>query len=183
MDDIAIAAGLAKRTLYNNYADKDQLYTLIVADVISFAEAFARGLHDELGSAVTARNLRSTLDSLAQRMAHMIARPEIIALRRLLVGESRDFPALATQYFDRAPGQVMDALAKAFARLGKDGLLRLSDPHRAAAQFAYLVVGEPLDRAMLTGVLPPAEEISACAREAVETFLARYAAASTDKAR
>jgi TetR/AcrR family transcriptional repressor of mexJK operon len=179
MDEIAAAAGLTKRTLYNNYADKDQLFTLIVADVIAFAEAFARGLHDELGSAVTAGNLRATLDDLAQRMARMIARPEIIALRRLLVGESCDFPALAAEYFDRAPGQVIDALAKGFARLGRAGLLTLSDPHRAAAQFAYLIVGESLDRAMLTGVLPPAEEISTCAREGVETFLARYATART----
>jgi TetR/AcrR family transcriptional repressor of mexJK operon len=162
MDEIAAAAGLTKRTLYNNYADKDQLFTLIVADVIAFAEAFARGLHDELGSAVTAGNLRATLDDLAQRMARMIARP-----------------ALAAEYFDRAPGQVIDALAKGFARLGRAGLLTLSDPHRAAAQFAYLIVGESLDRAMLTGVLPPAEEISTCAREGVETFLARYATART----
>ena len=175
MDEIAAAAGLTKRTLYNNYADKNQLFTLIVSDVIAYAEDFARGLYDELGSAVTASNLHATLDDLAQRMARMIARREIIALRRLLVGESRAFPALAAEYFDRAPGQVIDALAKAFARLGRAGLLTLSDPHRAAAQFAYLIVGEPLDRAMLTGVLPPAEEISACAREGVETFLARYA--------
>lgn len=179
MDEIAAAAGLTKRTLYNNYADKHQLFTLIVTEVSAFAEAFARGLYDELESVDTAGNLRATLDDLAQRMTRMIARPEIIALRRLLVGESRDFPALATEYFDRAPGQVLDALAKGFVRLSRAGLLTLSDPHRAAAQFAYLIVGEPLDRAMLTGVLPPAEEISTCAREGVETFLARYATART----
>jgi AcrR family transcriptional regulator len=177
MEEIAAAAGLTKRTLYNNYADKDQLFTRVVADVISYAEAFARGLHDELGDAVTAANLRATLDDLAQRMARMIVRPDIVALRRLLVAESRVFPALAAEYFDRAPGQVLEALATGFARLGRGGLLAIADPHRAAAQFAYLVVGEPLDRAMLTGVLPPAREIGACAREGVETFLARYTTA------
>lgn len=174
MDEIAAQAGLTKRTLYNNYTDKDQLFTLIVADVMAFAEAFARELRDELGGAVTAANLRATLDDVAQRMARTVARPHVIALRRLLIGESRDFPALGTQYFERAPGQVIDTLAKEFARLDRAGLLQVKDAHRAAAQFAYLVVGEPLDRAMLTGTLPPAAEISACAREGIETFLARY---------
>jgi hypothetical protein len=94
-----------------------------------------------------------------------------------LVAESRAFPALATKYFDRAPGQVLEALAAGFGRLGRAGLLAVSDPHRAAAQFAYLVVGEPLDRAVLTGVPPPAKDVGACAREGVETFLARYAGA------
>lgn len=44
----------------------------------------------------------------------------------------------------------------------------------AAAQFAYLVVGEPLDRAMLVGTLMPREQVIAYTREGVLTFLARY---------
>ena len=101
-------------------------------------------------------------------------RPEVIALRRLLIGEARAFPALATEYFDRAPGQVIEALASGFEHLGRVGLLRVADARRAAAQFAYLVAGEPLDRAMLVGTTPPEEHVIACAREGVETFLARY---------
>jgi hypothetical protein len=50
------------------------------------------------------------------------------------------------------------------------------DPRQAAAQFAYLVVGEPLDRAVLAGTRQPEEHLIACAREGVETFLARYGA-------
>jgi hypothetical protein len=53
----------------------------------------------------------------------------------------------------------------------------VKDARYAAAQFAYLVAGEPLDRAVLVGTLPPKEQVMACAREGVETFLARYGAA------
>jgi len=108
MEEIASLAGLTKRTVYNNYRDKDALFTQIVADVIAYAEAFAGGLHEELMAWVTAANLRATLVDLGRRMALAIVRPEVVALRRLLIGEARSFPALAKEYFDRAPGQVIE---------------------------------------------------------------------------
>jgi TetR/AcrR family transcriptional repressor of mexJK operon len=174
MEDIAALAGLTKRTVYNNYAGKDALFTEIVVEVIAYAEAFARGLRQEFTVGITAANLRSTLDHLGQRLALGILRPDVIALRRLLIGEAREFPALATDYFDRAPGRVLDALASGFAHLGRAGLLRVTDARCAAAQFAYLVAGEPLDRAVLVGTIPPRKHVIARAREGVETFMARY---------
>jgi TetR/AcrR family transcriptional regulator, mexJK operon transcriptional repressor len=116
----------------------------------------------------------ATLDDLGRRLALAIVRPEVVALRRLLIAEAREFPALATEYFDRAPGQVLEALASGFEHLGHIGLLRVADGRQAAAQFAYLVAGEPLDRAVLVGTTPPRAHVIACAREGVQTFLARY---------
>ena len=174
MEQIAAAARLTKRTVYNNYGDKDALFRQIVADVLAYAEAFARGLHEEFTVGVTASNLRATLDDLARRLALGIVRPEVIALRRLLIGEARAFPTLGAEYFDRAPGQVLDALASGFTRLGRRRLLRIDNARRAAAHFAYLVAGEPLDRAMLVGTVPPKAAIIAGARDGVETFLSRY---------
>ena len=74
MEQIAAAAGLTKRTVYNNYGDKDALFRQIVADVLAYAEAFARGLHEEFTVGVTATNLRATLDDLARRLALGIVR-------------------------------------------------------------------------------------------------------------
>lgn len=181
MEEIAAAAGRTKRTLYNNYADKDALFTEIVEDVIRYAEAFARGLPEAFAVGVTAANLRTTLDDLGRRLALGIVRSEVVALRRLLIGEARAFPALAREYFDRAPGTVIDALASGFEHLEQIGLLRVPDARCAAAQFAYLVAGEPLDRAVLVGETPPEDQIIACAREGVETFLARYGVTRTDQ--
>jgi TetR/AcrR family transcriptional repressor of mexJK operon len=177
MDEIAARAGLTKRTVYNNFAGKDALFTEIVGAVIARAEAFAGGLHEELTAGVDAESLPALLHDLGQRLALGIVRPEVVALRRLLIGEAREFPALAAEYFERAPGRVLAALAGAFDHLAQAGLLRLADARQAAAQFAYLVAGEPLDRAMLVGTLPPRKEIVTCAREGVATFLARYAVA------
>ena len=183
MEEIAALAGLTKRTMYNNYPDKEALFTQIVADVIAFAEAFARGLHEEFTVGITSTNLGEKLDDLGRRMALAIARPEVIALRKLLIGEARDFPALAADYYDRAPGQVIDALASGFAHLTRRGLLQVKDSRRAAAQFAYLVAGEPLDRAMLTGTIPPKAHLIDCSAEGVRTFLARYGAPAKGRGR
>jgi TetR/AcrR family transcriptional repressor of mexJK operon len=174
MEEIAALAGLVKRTVYNNYTDKDALFTQIVTEVIAYAEEFARGLHEEFTVGITAANLRARLDDLGRRLALAIVRPDVVELRRLLIGEAREFPALATEYFERAPGQVLDVLASRFDYLGQIGLLRVADARRAAAQFAYLVAGEPLDRAVLVGATPPRKHVIACAREGVQTFLARY---------
>jgi TetR/AcrR family transcriptional repressor of mexJK operon len=174
MEEIAALAGLTKRTVYNNYAGKNALFTQIVVEVIAYAEKFARDLREEFTVAITAANLRDSLENLGRRLALGIVRPEVIALRRLLIGEAREFPALATDYFDRAPGRVLEALASGFAHLGRVKLLRVPNARYAAAQFAYLVAGEPLDRAVLVGTIPPKAHVIACAREGVETFLARY---------
>src|SRR5262245_26991427 len=68
MEDIAALAGLTKRTVYNNYGDKDTLFTQIVADTIAVAEEFARGLHEEFTAQVMRKNLRSALEDLARRL-------------------------------------------------------------------------------------------------------------------
>jgi TetR/AcrR family transcriptional repressor of mexJK operon len=174
MEEIAARAGLTKRTIYNNYGDKDSLFTQIVADVLAYAEAFARSLHDEFAVGITAANISARLDDLGRRLALGILRQEVIALRRLLIGEVRSFPSLAAEYFERAPGQVIDALAAGFETLTRRRLLRVPNAHRAAAQFAYLIAGDALDRALLTGKIPAEAEIIASARDGVETFMARY---------
>jgi TetR/AcrR family transcriptional repressor of mexJK operon len=179
MEGIAAAAGLTKRTLYNNYGDKETLFRLIIADVITYAEAFVRGLHEEFAVGLTRANVHAELEALAVRMATAIVRPEIIALRRLLIGEARDFPTLGAEYFNRAPEAVINALADGFAALARRRVLAVSEPRMAAAQFAYLIVGEPLDRALMTGVVAPEGEITAGAREGAATFLARYGPAAS----
>ncbi|MEZ6154124.1 MAG: TetR/AcrR family transcriptional regulator [Pirellulaceae bacterium] len=173
MEDIAKLAGLSKRTLYNIYADKETLFTQMIADALVYAEGFARGLAAEF-DVITAENMPDSLYHLGHRLALAILRPEVIALRRLLIGEARSFPEFAEQYFNAAPGRVLVALATGFEQLSDIGLLEATDALRAAEQFAYLVVGAPLDRAILIGKIPSKKHIVACARHGVETFLVRY---------
>jgi TetR/AcrR family transcriptional repressor of mexJK operon len=183
MEEIAAVAGLAKRTLYNNYADKEALFKEIVSAMHAYAEGFARGLAADFEAAVASGDVATALHDLGGRLALAILRPEVIALRRLLIGEARTFPQLAIDYYDHAPGRVIAALGDGFGMLSRAGLVRVTDARAAGEQFAYLVVGAPLDRALLVGRPPSKRRVLAGARDGVETFLARYGSASRARKR
>lgn len=174
MEEIAELAGLTKRTVYNHYDDKDALFVDVVQDVIASAEAFVQDMRRSIPADIAAEDVAVVLEELGRTLAHAIVRPEVVALRRLMIGESRRFRRLAADYYDRAPGQVVEGLSSEFRRLSDAGALRVHDATVAAKQFAYLIAGEPLDRAVLTGTLPSDEEVERGAREGVRTFLARY---------
>lgn len=174
MDEIADRAGLTKRTLYNNYENKAALFTEVVDDVIDTAQRFADELDEAFFDAV-ATDLPAALTDLARRLAETIMQPPVIALRRLMIGEAEAFPDLATAYFERAPGRVLDVLTAGFRRLHDAGRLGLDDARIAAEQFAYLVVGASLDSAVLVGTIPSQEAVHRRAEAGVQTFLARYA--------
>jgi TetR/AcrR family transcriptional repressor of mexJK operon len=175
MDDVAAKAGLTKRTLYNNYGDKDSLFRQVVDDTVAYAEAFARRLDEEFSGGITKANVAARLEVLGVRLTLGIVRPEVVALRRMLIGASRDFPGVGREYFDRAPGRVLQALAQGFATLTRRRILRARDGPTAAAQFAYLVAGAHLDSALMTGDFPSQGVLETGARQGVATFLARYA--------
>lgn len=178
MEDVAAKAGLTKRTLYNNYGDKDSLFRQVVGDTVAYAESFASGLREEFAVGITKGNVAARLEALGVRLTLGIVRPEVVALRRMLIGASRDFPAVGREYFERAPGRVLRALAHGFATLTRRRILRARDAQNAAAQFAYLVAGAHLDYALMTGDLPAQEVVEMTARQGVATFLARYAPSS-----
>ena len=58
LEQVAELSGITRRTLYNNYADKEELFLQIVSDVMMYAEEFARGLHGEFAVGASAETLR-----------------------------------------------------------------------------------------------------------------------------
>lgn len=173
MDEIAEAAGLSKRTLYNNYADKEDLFREVVTVGITVAEQFAEHAAAEL---VDPGDLATALTDLARRLAIEATSPPVVRLRRLLIGEAHRFPDLAAEYYELAPGKVMSTIATALEGLAARGRLRVDDPARAAEQFAFLVLGPALDRALFTGrdTPPDPDTLARAADAGVRTFLAAY---------
>jgi TetR/AcrR family transcriptional repressor of mexJK operon len=173
VDDIAARASVSKRTVYNNFADKEHLFTEIVLGVTAVAEQFAEALVASLGEA---DDVPAALRDLARRHLASVTRLPVVRLRRLISAESARFPDLAREYHRRAPGRVLAALAGVLADLGRDGRLRIGDADRAAEHFAFLVVGSTLDRVMFEGeaAIPDAAEADRLAADGVAVFLAAY---------
>ena len=173
MDEIAAAARISKQTIYTHFASKEELFSdLVLANadrVDEFAAELLRTFH-------SAEDLEAGLRQVARMYAGFVVRPEVLQLRRLVLGEAGRFPELARTYYERVPERVYGMLAELFAELGGEGRLRVDDPLLAAQHFAWLILGIPLDRGMF---LPPREALGSAtldelAQAAVRIFLAAY---------
>jgi len=164
MDDVAAAAGVSKQTIYTHFASKEELFSDLVLANAARVEDFAATVGPTLAAADT---LEAGLRELARRYLGFVVRPDVLRLRRLIIGEAGRFPALAREYYERVPGRVYEALAAAFAEQ------RLDNPQMAAQHFAWLTLGVPLDRGMFETPLQELD-IDRLADSAVRVFLAAY---------
>ncbi len=175
MDEVAAQAGVSKQTIYTHFRNKEELFTQLVLGNAERVEAFVAELRTIVEAA---DDLEDGLTELARRYLRFVIRPEVLRLRRLVIGEAGRFPDLARAYFEAVPERVYAALADLFADLDRAGRLHASDPMLASHHFAWLFLGWPLDRGMFVvgDELPEPSELDRLAAEGVLAFLAAYRA-------
>jgi TetR/AcrR family transcriptional repressor of mexJK operon len=177
MDQVAADAAVSKQTVYKHFADKEQLFREIVLGVTANSEAIITDLTSVLlsNNIESPADLRTVLTDLARRYIDGVLRPNVLSLRRLIIAEAERFPDLARTYFEQAPSRGIEVIADALQAFDRRGLLDLGDARLAAAQFAYLVLGIPQDRAQFCPLERPSPaERDRLATEAVRVFLAAY---------
>jgi TetR/AcrR family transcriptional regulator, mexJK operon transcriptional repressor len=172
MDDIAAAAGVSKQTIYTHFTSKEQLFGELV---LGNADRVSQFL-DRIEALVIQPNLAEGLEALARDYIRFVIRPEVLRLRRLVLGEAGRFPELARRYYELVPERVYQALAKSLQTLADQQRLSIDHPMTAAGHFAWLALGMPLDRGMFSpskAALSDAE-VDDQAQAAVRVFLAAY---------
>ena len=172
MDQVAALAAVSKQTVYKHFSDKYQLFNEIVLDVGGTVDTFVAAL----AVLQETRDLERDLIELGRSYISAVMQPRVIQLRRLVISEAVRFPDVGRAYYERAPKQSLDALAKCFQRLAERGFLHVEEPMLAAYHFAYLVLAMPQDRALLRGEDEPctAAELEHLADAAVRVFLKAY---------
>jgi TetR/AcrR family transcriptional regulator, mexJK operon transcriptional repressor len=177
LDEVAREAGVSKRTIYNLYRDKEQLFRDVLDEAVRTAEEFSVNVVRDLGTS-GGDDVDGELRSTAVGLARAVLGGRVVPLRRLLIGEAARFPELAHDYYERAPARVMAALAEALGRFHERGLLDVDDPGVAAEHFAFLVIGASLDRALFDPAGLPAsdEDVESRAHAGVGAFLRAYGA-------
>jgi TetR/AcrR family transcriptional regulator, mexJK operon transcriptional repressor len=173
MDDIAALAGVSKQTVYTHFADKERLFTDLIRGntdrVDEFVEAMTHMLQDPV-------DLAQEMREVGRRCIKSVIRPEVLQLRRLVIGEASRFPELARTYYERVPQRLIATLATRLWHLSARGFLHLDDPVLAANHLAWLILAIPLDIAMFRGTDEgfDAAELEAIADAGVRVFLAAY---------
>jgi TetR/AcrR family transcriptional regulator, mexJK operon transcriptional repressor len=174
MDELTSLSGVSKQTVYAHFGSKEGLFVELVE---SMTRGAGDGVHtDDLPDPSSVADLRASLADYAVRQLTAVMHPRILRLRRLVIGEEARFPQLARVLWEHGPQRAVEALAGHIARLSDHGWLDTTDPRAAASSLNWLVMGEPVNKAMLLGDgdLPDTATIRRHCEEAVRIFLAAF---------
>ncbi len=166
MDELAEAAGVARRTLYNQFASKEEIFREMLLRVSrQLEDAFPPGVE-------TQGDVEDVLRLVARMILELHKNPEYLGFFRMVVADSRQFPWIAEEF-----AAVMDPQTERFARylahLTVMGVLNCRNPTLAAHQFMGVLNEFALWPWMIgrQSLEAPTEEV---VEGAVEMFLKHY---------
>ncbi len=173
MDRVAERSGVAKQTVYAHFGSKEGLFVELVTSMTR--EAGDR-VALTLIHAETVDDARAALEDDLDRQLDIVLTPRLLQLRRLVIGEVARFPALARALATHGPHRAIGLIAEQLRAHDERGLLRVPDPRTAAAQLNWLVMGEPMNDAMLLGddAVPSPAARRAHVRRCVGLFIAAH---------
>src|ERR1035441_307270 len=93
LDDVAAASGVSKTTVYNNFEDKEGLFSAVVLSVPERAEQIS----SEGGPPLRGEEpVAGRLTAVARALAYGVLNPAVVQLRRLGLSEALRFPDIVT---------------------------------------------------------------------------------------
>lgn len=176
LEEVAAEAGVSKQTVYAHFGDggeptKETLFRAMVEREVGRDHVAPHPLEHTMAQT---DDLEGDLRTFARHHLQVVLRPDLVRLRRMLIGEAQRFPELARAWWLHGPERSFDLFAGWFTVLGERGLLDVPDPLLAARTFNWLVLSVPLNEAMALGQPRDAGQLDRHADEAVRVFLAAY---------
>ncbi len=128
MDELAEAAGVARRTLYNQFPGKEEIFREMLLRLSGQLEdAFPPGVE-------TQGDVEDVLRLAARMILELHEHPEYLGFLRMVVADSRQFPWIAEEFATVMDPQA-ERLVRYLAHQTTLGILDCRNPMLAAHQF------------------------------------------------
>ncbi|WP_406193861.1 TetR/AcrR family transcriptional regulator [Kitasatospora sp. NBC_01560] len=173
MDAITSGSGVSKATIYKHFGSKERLFLAVIGGLLPRTYA---GLESCTSTIVEAPDLRKALIDLTTAWARTLLHPDIMSLRRLVIGETERFPQLGQLWYRVSYDMINGPLTDAFTELDQLGVLDIPEPTLAVQQLVAVTVGVPQLMNTFSPAIPLHDsELVHLATSGVDLILARYA--------
>lgn len=168
MDRVAATAGVSKRTVYNHFPSKDELFAAIVTC-----------LGQQMGSLASREYLPDVpldkqLRAIANDMLEVMTGECFVKLARVVISRFVESPELAARTIAQQP-DFAAVLSNWIRAARKDGSLSVTSVDAAVTQFKSLLMGEAFWPQLITGQPPLTKAQKArVVRTSVNMFLSYY---------
>ncbi len=149
MDKIAQAAPVSKATLYKHFNSKNDLLAAVIYEL---CESLLQTLTQVT---IESDDVENNLTKIAASAVELIFAEDALAIYRLIIAESPDFPELGQLFYQSGPQAALTQLEDYFRRLNADGQFNITDPVFAADAFFSMLKGDLHLRCLLTKTLRP----------------------------
>ena len=134
MDRVAERAQVSKRTVYNHFLSKEDLFKAIALQFVDEVRQAVSVVYDPL------RSLEDQLCEIAEREVEQINQADYVAIFRVFVAEAGGFPGLFDEVLAES-GSGQDPIEAWVQAAADDGRLRVNSVVLAANQFTSLLKG------------------------------------------
>ncbi|WP_445143510.1 TetR/AcrR family transcriptional regulator [Dyella sp. Tek66A03] len=170
LDELVRNAGQSKTNVYSWFGGKEGLFLATIDDLLTEI------LNPLLDNDFLALPLEDGLRRLADGVLTAVLGTRALALHRLVIAESPNFPEVAEAWFKAGPERTYAICTSFIAGHQKAGRLRKGDAKRAAVHFHDMLTADLEHRLLLGLGKPPRKaERSKLIDDAIDTFLHGHA--------
>ena len=172
MDAVAQRAGVSKQTVYNHFANKEDLFKACIGAKVA-------GYGFDEAALVDDDDLRQALLTIARRFVDLLFDPDVVAMHRVVMGEAASQPRIASLFFESGPKQTKSAVCSFLRRQVARGRLRITEERvlYAAIQLLNMAIGM-YQLQLLLGLRDSVDEaeLGPHLEQVVDDFLTLYGA-------
>lgn len=151
LNAVALRAGVARQTIYNKFANKQELFSMAIESGLATVFPETTWLTDG--------DMQHQLEIFALHLRRKLFTPEVSRLFRLLASEASRFPVETQDFFEKAYKAPRQQLANLMQNHMDQGLLRRDDPMEAAHFFFDSVINLDFYQVYFEAPLDPGQEL------------------------